>query len=330
LQDSVERRSTCLSGVHGSQNLHFRRRDAEKGRQALGCQLHSQVARLLGGLAVHLVIVGGPRHFPDGSFAATHAVTVQDHHALRTGFLAEDARQPGDGQPGHGAALAAGDQILQDGARAHRRELVHVPHQEEMVPVVEPGEDLVHQPEVDHGGLVHNEHGLPQSFHSRADANAQVAVDRGGGTAGRGRQLLGGAPRRRTERIGHALRLETGDERSQGRRLACSRATGENADARPAQQRGHRVPLFVRQGRVSDLLHQGFRLARREFQPWGGRPREEVGELLSNAFLRVPYRRQVEGIARPGLGVYRLADQASLGHEPLSLRPHGLRRRLEQ
>ncbi len=96
--------------------------------------------------------------------------------------------------------LVSGDQVLQNGPRANRGQLIDIAHQKEVRIGPQTASDLVHQPQVNHRGLVDDQHLLLHLLGSASaigPADAQVTVHSGRGATGRGSQLL-----RRTARGG--------------------------------------------------------------------------------------------------------------------------------
>ena len=155
------------------------------------------------------------------------AVGVHDD-AARLG-LAEDPREPDDGK------TAGVDHIPQDISRAHAGELVHISDQDQPHAVRDGSHQTVHQHDVDHGALVHDQDvSLQRVFFVPLVAvgrlDFQQAVD-GFGLHARGLgQALRGPPGRGGEQDSRSRSAKRRDDAEGGGRLACAGTPSEDED----------------------------------------------------------------------------------------------------
>ena len=143
--------------------------------------------------------------------------------------LAEDlveARHRGD---------AAVDDIAQDIARAHRRQLVDIADQQQMRRGLQRLEQAVEEPQVEHGGFVDHQHVNGQGialvvFEAPVRRVPEHAVDGAGVDAGGFGQAFSGAPGRRRQLEGMVAFQQGVDQHLDGGRLARARSAGQDAD----------------------------------------------------------------------------------------------------
>ena len=184
LEGLVQHRGAGPPAAGGGEHLDLVCGDAHALRQPAAAQVHNGLHCQLGVPAAEEeeVAVVLPQV---GQLTGIHHVGVADDGAL--GGLAEDL-----GEADHGHRPAA-NQVGEQVARPHRRQLVRVPHQYQAAVPPQGGEEGGHQGHVHHGDLVHNDRvhlqgvvlvvGESQLPRAGVEAGLQQPVD-GGGVGG--------------------------------------------------------------------------------------------------------------------------------------------------
>jgi len=220
--------------IHGAEDLHVPLGiEAETGRDPLPHQAHDQVLHCLrlGGLD-EVEIAEGLRGGQLGHLPAVDGVG-RGHDAAALG-LAEDL-----GEPRHGHSLR-GDDVQEHRARAHRRELIHVAHQDHARLAGNRLEVVVPQGDIDHRGLVEHEQVAFQGPVAVAlelageRVELEQTVDGLGLAPGHLGQALGRPARGRGQHALQVLGLEDLEDAPHERGLADAGPAGDDQQLVPA------------------------------------------------------------------------------------------------
>ncbi len=229
LQAPVQLADACRAPVHRAEHLDVAVGVvAELRRDALRDDVEDEVGGALG------VVRREQEEIPRRAVAHRHlaaidAVRVDDDVAILR--LAEDRIEP------RHRDYSAGDEVAQHVPRPHRRQLIHIAHQQEVTARLHGLEQVVHQQDVHHGRLIHDDHIRVKRIvlvARKAEAfggfDLQQPVDRLRFQAGRLAQTFGGAARRRAQQHRAAFGAQQLDNAARDRRLACAGAAREDAD----------------------------------------------------------------------------------------------------
>jgi len=193
-------------------------------------------------------------------------VTVGDDKADLAGLLAEDLFQAHHDRLGQRKSGGGRDEIVQHGTRADGRELVDISHEKEMGMLAQPRDDLVHQPEIDHRGLIDDEHLLLNRFRRSPiglRSQAEEAVDCGCRSPGGRGQLFGSTPGGCTQGIRHLQSFQAEGERADGGGFSCAGTPCENHQMAARQERLYGLTLLPIQACRAYLCDEPFRRLRR-------------------------------------------------------------------
>ena len=310
--------------VHGGQHLDVPDGvHAEAPGDALGHHLEELVVDFLGRLRRDEVEVlqSVAVLVPDG-FAGIDAVGV--HHDAGGSRLPEDLREP------HRRHLPGLDDVLQHRSRPHRRELVHVPHQQHGGVGRHRLEQLVHQQDVHHGHLVdHQQVRLQGIGFVLAEAPVpgielkQPMNGPGLGPSGL-REALGGASGGSAQQHPGVARFRQPQNAVDDGGLPDPGSSGQHGDLAVE----HDIDgLALRSGKTEpgQGFHPRYDLVSIDGAP-GRRPVEQAPELAGDAGLGPEQRRQ----EKRRFSAQRLAHQVLGGHLEADGLLHGLRGNIEQ
>ena len=256
LEPFVESTDPEFAPVHGREDLDVVDRvEVEVVRDPPAGEIHREFGGLDGIVTDDEVEIGvGVVAVGDGHLARVDPVGV-DHDAARFG-LAKDVVEPNEGHD------AGGDEIAEDIAGTHRRQLVGIAHQDQSAPGRDGLEEVGGELDVEHGNFVHHDHVRFEGILAvagegpAARVELEEPVDGPGIAAGGLGESLGRAAGGCCQQNPLFPRVEDlGDAAHQGR-LAGTGTTGDHED--PAVEGGgERLSLVL--GQLDGRLAAGTR-----------------------------------------------------------------------
>ena len=233
LQPLVQVAHPYRAPIHRAEHLDVLHRViAEPARDAVLDNVDHQVGRCVG-IVLHKEVEIGRCLGKGGHLPLVDPVSVGHDQAV-LGLSVDEVEL----HDGHGAGI---DHIAQHIARAHAGKLIDIADQEKVRRWVHRLEQVVGQQQVEHAGLVHDEHIHVQRIlvivlEPLPRNKAQQPVNglrRASGGLG---QPLGGPTGRRGKGISALEPLQDFDDRAHGRRLARARAAGQDCHLAPGSQ----------------------------------------------------------------------------------------------